>query len=323
MRQYLVVTTFLAGAALLAGCGGAATLGAPGAQGAAATRVAASWMAPESKSQDLLYVSDNDGVVDVLAYPALKVVGQLTGFSGPAGLCSDSKGDVYITDTQSEHIYEYKHGGKTPIATINDFGFYPEGCSVDPTTGNLAVANYNGLQASAGSVAIYTNPSGPPTGYVDNDFFLYFFCSYDAKGNLYVDGVNNGTTASELGILKKGGSTLNTIVVDKTIVYPGAVQWDGKDVAIEDVSDDVLYRVKVSGLSGKVVGTTTFKGPRADELQQFWLQGKTLVMPYGTSTRQMHKIGLWAYPAGGSPTADLTVPGSVELLGVTVSAASK
>jgi len=41
MRQYLVVTTFLAGAALLAGCGGAATLGAPGAQGAAATRVAA------------------------------------------------------------------------------------------------------------------------------------------------------------------------------------------------------------------------------------------------------------------------------------------
>ena len=185
------------------------------------------------------------------------------------------------------------------------------------------MTNYNGLQASAGSVAIYSDPSGPPTSFVDNDFFLYFFCGYDTKGNLYVDGVNNGTTASELGILPKGGSTLTTIAVNKTIVYPGAVQWDGKDVAIEDVTDDTLYRVKVSGTKGTVVGTTTFKGPRADELEQFWLQGTTLVMPYGTSNRQMHKIGLWAYPAGGSPTSDLTVTGSVELFGSTVSVAAK
>jgi hypothetical protein len=73
--------------------------------------------------------------------------------------------------------------------------------------------------------------------------------------------------------------------------------------------------VKVSGSSGKVVGTTTLTatensyGPT-----QFWLQGRTLIEPDGGNAY----VGLWNYRAGGSPTKTLQDLDS-ELIGVTVS----
>ncbi len=82
-------------------------------------------MSPQAASEDLLYVSDSDGHVDVFSYPDGKQVGVLKGFSSPAGLCSDSKGDVYVVNTNLLNILEYKHGGKKVIATLNDFGHYP------------------------------------------------------------------------------------------------------------------------------------------------------------------------------------------------------
>ena len=48
-------------------------------------------------------------------------------------------------------------------------------------------------------------------------------------------------------------------------------------------------------------------------------QGSTIAVPFGATPRFVKKVGLWTYPAGGSPTASFRIPGDVELVGATVS----
>lgn len=69
-------------------------------------------MAPDAKTNDLLYVSDvgtND--VYVYSYPKLKLEGTLTGFATPDGECVDMAGNVFITNFGTQQIFEYAHGG--------------------------------------------------------------------------------------------------------------------------------------------------------------------------------------------------------------------
>ena len=60
----------------------------------------------------LLYVSDvGTFTVHVYTYPALKAAGTLTGFDEPQGLCADSAGNVWVTNTNVYEMREYAHGG--------------------------------------------------------------------------------------------------------------------------------------------------------------------------------------------------------------------
>lgn len=65
-----------------------------------------SWMAPAAKkSKALLYISDaGTDDVYVYAYPSLAVVGTLTGFSTPAGMCVDKTGDVFVVNYGASDI---------------------------------------------------------------------------------------------------------------------------------------------------------------------------------------------------------------------------
>jgi DNA-binding beta-propeller fold protein YncE len=96
-------------------------------------------MLPEAKSEDLLYVTSFvSSYVFVFSYPEGKLVGTLGGFSYAAsGECSDNQGDVFIIGVQD--VVKYAHGGSNPIATLKSVN-YPNGCAIDPVTGNLAVA---------------------------------------------------------------------------------------------------------------------------------------------------------------------------------------
>ena len=140
---------FLAATALLAACGAPQSpLGAPGglSQNAVPRGVAGrarSWMAAEARNGSLLYVSSVlTGDVYVYSYSTQKLVGTLTGFTQPYGLCADKAGNVWVVNDGASQLVEYAHGGSTPIATLSDTGEYPEGCSVDAVTGNLAVTNF-------------------------------------------------------------------------------------------------------------------------------------------------------------------------------------
>jgi hypothetical protein len=190
-----------------------------------------SWMASDSKRDDLLYVSDT-GTNDVYAYsyPQGKLKGTLTGFDYPAGECVDNKGDVWITNGSAGTIVEYAHGGTTPIDTLSLSGQDPIDCSIDPTTGNLAVSNIVTKGGGAGSVSIFPNASGSPANYPVTNMSRVYFLTYDASGNLFADGsrtIGNFLLAE----LRKGGNAF-TQVTSRNFGLPGAILWDGKYLAI-------------------------------------------------------------------------------------------
>jgi len=114
-----------AAASVLAACGGTG-LQTPlsattGAQDSARSYHVRSWMNPDAKKYNLLYLSSR-GTEDVYVYtyPGGTLEGTLTGFATPQGECVDKVGDVFITDTSVAKIYEYAHGGPSPKATLSD-----------------------------------------------------------------------------------------------------------------------------------------------------------------------------------------------------------
>ena len=320
---------FSAGIAALAGCGALPQaqadppIGATGAtrQNRAHLRDAAqdrTWMAPDAKNDNLLYVSDlgsND--VYVYSYPRGALKGTLTGFKGAHGECVDKRGDVFITETRGQRILEYAHGGTSPIARLNDPGYYPLGCAIDSRTGNLAVTNdYTGT--GAGNVSIYKYAKGKPKGYTDSTIEFYSYCSYDNKGNLYFDG-SDVQGAFKFAELPVRSHTFTNITLNQTINEPGGVQWDGNDVAVGDqgmgYSGSTVYEFAISGNSGTLMGTTPLTGSAA--VEQFWIQQKRIVG--GSHESGVGNVQYWHYPAGGSPTK--TIDGLVEPIGAIVSPA--
>jgi hypothetical protein len=323
LSRYAV--SFCTAVTMLADCGGAQSpVGAPGTmpQSQAMARYAEhgrSWMLPEAKGEDLLYISDqgtND--VYVYSYPQGKLVGTLTGFDVPTGLCADEAGDVFIPNGFGADIVEYAHRGKSPIATLSDAGKSPSGCGVDPKTGNLAVANYCSVNASGhctghGSVAIYANAMGSPTQHIDHNISNVYFCGYDTKGNLFLDGTQNSAFA--FAELRSGKSIFTKIALNQAIQTPGNVQWDGTEVAVGDIGTGVIYQFTISGESGTEVGSTPLTG--SSYVTQFWIQPPKVIGPNVYSSGG--NVLFWKYPAGGSPTK--TIGGLSKPVGATVSLA--
>jgi DNA-binding beta-propeller fold protein YncE len=302
------VLGFCAAVAMLAGCGGSQTqIGAPGTipqSGPAARHPdrGPSWMAPDAKGKDLLYVSDqgtND--VYVYSYPKGKLTGTLTGFNVPDGECVDQTGDVFITNYSASNIVEYAHGGTSPIATLSDKGYHPSGCSVDPTTGNLAVTNFETTHSLRGDVAIYQGAKGSPKlHYTDPRIYSMYFCGYDNAGNLFVDGTTAGS-AFAFAELPSGGRSFRNITLKQTISGgPGGVQWDGSHVAVLVQGTNVIYQFTINGKKGTEVGSTSLGG--ASYVIQFWKEGSDVIGPdFGNAD-----VGIWKYPAGGAATKIIT-----------------
>jgi hypothetical protein len=264
-----------------------------------------SWMARSAKALNLLYISDVPARdVDVFSYPAGRLLGKLTGFEIPNGECVDKTGDVFVTDGELLEIREYAHGGTRPLATLSDPGA-AEDCSIDPMTGDLAVANSTSPRTPSGQgdIAIYKDAKGTPKTYANPDLFAAEFCAYDGSGNLFVSGRNysDGPIYTEL---PKGTRTFRNIRL-RGIKAGGSVQWDGGYVVLR-----VGYH-EIDRVSGaKVVGTTVLKGSPSQG--QFWIQGNTIILPQGLAN-----VGFWSYPGGGKPAK--TISGFDQPFGVTVS----
>ena len=269
-------------------------------------------MAPDAKPQDLLYVSDLATYdVNVYSYPGGKFEGKLTGFGGPEGECTDATGDVFIANFAGSNILEYAHGGTSPIATLSDPGYYPVGCSIDLTTGNLAVANYVTTGGGGqGGVVIYKDAKGSPKAYTDPKIVSTSYCGYDGAGNLFVDGLTSSSTFA-FAELPRGGTSLKNVSLNQTIGIPGGIQWDGSHVTVGDRATNVIYRFAISGTNGKKTGSTQLTG--ASEVSQFWIDGVRVI----GSDPVAGNVRFWNYPTGGSPAK--TITGLVQPVGATVS----
>lgn len=184
-RYAIIVAT----GALLTGCGGLptpSTVRPESLQMFAHARK--SWMRPDGGTQWLLYVSDYTyGVVDVYNYKdPHRLYGQLTGFGSPNGLCADTAGNVYVVDSQTYDVYEFAHGGTTPIAIAQDIYGRPNGCAFDPTTGNLAVTNGYVPPHYPGNVDVFVGGlQGSQTTYSTPVLQSYQPGGYDPSGNFF------------------------------------------------------------------------------------------------------------------------------------------
>lgn len=263
----------------------------------AARRHVRSWMSPAAKRDDLLYVSYYaQGAVAVYHYPGQRQAGELTGFSHPEGLCADSAGHVYVLDNGNGSVFEYAHGGTSPIRTLTVSGGEPFECSVDPTSGHVAVTIATTGYYS-GYVAVYPR-SGPgnPQPYVAPNIYVYQYCGYDHAGNLYVDGYGYSGDDVKVAGLAHGAYSMAGIAPNTTIKGAGPVQWDGKFLAIGDAFDTVIQRYAIDWSSDKAIeaGSLQLAGYIGLPPGQWWIQGKRIVGPLSSSTI----VEYWQYPSG-------------------------
>lgn len=270
-------------------------------------------MDPSAVHRRLLYVSgpatdySKRAAVYVYAYDnPTKLVGKLTGFSQPAGECTDKAGDVFITDTYilTGRIVEYRHGGTQPIATFDEPYENPDGCAVDPKSGDLAVTNSGESgTATLGDVVIYKDPShsktyslpygspGPP--------------AYDDAGDLIMEGFENPPPAWGLEELPYGASKVKNVKLQgATIDNVGGVAWDGRYLVLTIYSGSAtgLYRVQVSGsvatVVGKVLLTDSCSGKAGNSVTDPWIEGNVVA---GENNFCKHRFDYWNYSKGGNP----------------------
>lgn len=270
-----------------------------------------SWMNPDAKHSDLLYASDDTaGEVNVYSYKtpnAKGLLGQLTGFKIPGGLCSGSSGKVYVTDFAADDVVEYAKGATKPTARLTIPG-NPSGCSVDPVSGNLAVSAYAHTYRKTGCGAVFVFPGArnPPTLYTYSKFCNYWYPGYDNAGNLYVQGWSKKlvTGLAELseGATKFSGLTLKGF----TIGFPGTVIWVGSTLAVTDQEykghdKTAVYYVTVSGTTAKLTSKTIITdncSSTLTDVAQPWIMGMKFV---GGNTYCRYRFGYWNNTAGGDP----------------------
>jgi hypothetical protein len=259
-----------------------------------------SWMMPDAATQDLLYVSSYSWV-SVYTYPQGNLVGKLRGFYLASGQCVDSKSNIYITDYATSRVYEYAHGSRTRMRTIYVPGAHD--CSIDPTTGELAVIS--------SGVWIYNFAKRQVRKYKDSHFYEYWYCGYDPKGNLFIDGLSRpGTGNFVFAELPKGGSQLQIVTLNQYIGWPGPIKWHYQYLAVGDLSTPVIYQFVIKGRNGTRVGTTHL-GSNAFSVKQFWIQGQTVVTSTDCDENCSKKgrgseVMLFKYPAGGNATKTIT-----------------
>jgi hypothetical protein len=305
---------------LLAGCGFGTQTQLPATVGSSMAQVEAdgsSWIDPQAKGGSLLYVSDYyANVVHTYTYPALEKAGELTGhFANPDGVCADKIGNVWIVNNSTkgklgEEAVEYAHGGTNPIGKVSDSGEAAVSCSVDPVTGALAVSNIQstkGHSGGPGSVVIYAHAKGHGKLYHLPDMPSVYFCGYDDKGNLFVDGINNAH-AFALVELRKGATKFKKVALKGGKIHkPGEIRWDGKHLAIGDQSaqkysnrhaTSAIYQVS----GDTVVGKTPLTG--SEDVVGFWVDGTTVIAPDAA----LNVVDLYNYPKGGKPTQKIKGP---------------
>lgn len=255
-----------------------------------------------AKGATLLYVSDfEDNLVYIIALPSGKLLGKLTGFEQPSGLCSDAEGDVYVADTNADEVLGYHHGAKSAFEALGEGQYSPNGCSVDPVTGNLAVTNCCGT-SRYGSLAIYAKAKGSAKYYTDSSMYVYWFCAYDGFGNLYVSGINN-TYDYQLDVVPAGKHKLTRVTLSPDIsgdVSPSLL-WDGEYLAIANPVAGAIFQYAVSGTQATRAHVT--KLSEAGSVGDFWIAGsghsRTLYAPIRYNSVLSTRV--YAYPKGGKP----------------------
>jgi hypothetical protein len=307
--------------ALLAGCAGLARDGGgagalPYVSGHDKLVSGKSWMAPGTSAQDLLYVTNGNGVVNVYNYEQHYLVGVLTDFAQPEGECSDAAGNVYIADYGAKKVFEYAHGGTSPIRTLDVSPYTPYGCAVSAKNGDLAVANYRGYYH--GNIEIYHHAKGKPVVYPDRFIWGFKSVAYDDKGNLLAtdgNGFSSSYYGSHFAYLPKNSVKLVNIEFCFSsycyyILSVQGIQWDGK-YWVFDNYESALFRWKIANNKSHYVDEIRLSGAYEEGIGPFWFyrtkpKARPTQVVSSSYDQNNAAVFYWNYPAGGNPTGSVT-----------------
>lgn len=214
------------------------------------------------------------------------------------GYARTAAGTFWIIDvnpsTYTSVLYEYAHDGSQPIATLQG----PQDayvCSVDPSTGNLAVGDLNA------TIAVYANAGGSPTYYSTAGFMADVrIITYDGSGDLYF---RSEWVKKATGWLPAGGSNVMHFAVSKR----GSYGWNGQYLAIRATTKkpvtNGLLLYKLDGGGGKKVGTVALKQCNGT-FGTFSIRGSELAIPcLGNSG---YSLKYYKYPSGGNPIESIS-----------------
>ncbi|MBV8067256.1 MAG: hypothetical protein JO113_04705 [Candidatus Eremiobacteraeota bacterium] len=281
-----------------------------------------SWVSADARRERRLLFASDSGLdeVDIYSLPGMKLEGQLTGagFNNPQGMCSDTAGDVYVTETNNTEIDEYSHAGSLLARYPDSIGF-PIGCAVDPATGNLAVTDIVNDGSGPGQVLIYSNPSTQPKLVSNPSQYFYYFAGYGPKSSLWVSGMN---ASGGYMLSRCSASSCSTIGLSGgTVYYPGAVQWDAVhrswvvfDQRCRDTTAACSYPVSPNGVLGTATTYDSYKGGSDCDLIQGEIatdrRENVVGGDYEYCGAAASTFNRWAYKAGGSPTKYATLSSS-------------
>ncbi|HEY3675626.1 MAG TPA: hypothetical protein VGK84_06500 [Candidatus Tumulicola sp.] len=258
----------------------------------------------------MLYVTGGSDV-DIYTWPELRTAGVLSGFQQTTGACVDSSGNVWIVDAFAFKLYEYAHGGTTPIATLDDPTAFPDSCSVSKRDGNLAVGNvYDGNE---GSLTVYKHASGAGTVYYDTAVDVVGPVVYAPNGNIFLIG-RTGLTYYVQKLVRK---QFKTVSIKSPIITPSmGLQYQKSELTIGEqsktASTATIFRIDEHG---KVTGRTTLQ-QTTQGLQYEIRDGKVICACYGNESVQVYE-----YPEGGAPIKAVTRFKGLAPMGVVVSPA--
>lgn len=256
---------------------------------------------PEAHKARLLYVTNfSSNVVAVVDYPSGNRLQSLTGFTNPQGICADaSDHNVFIANTGGENVLEYAYGASSPKATYLDAGEFPVECSIDPKTGNLAIADIFSPTTGLGAATICTKPTHCKTYVQPGGLLEAYSIAYVGNGDLYVGG--QGSSGFQMVYLPAGGSVWKTV---SSGAVSGTMQWDGKYLAVAQAQtsgSSFIYRCEA-------LGTKLACDDRRVKLLEW--NGAAFFIKYGDRgvvgvSNSTGAVLTWRYPAGGEPTKSM------------------
>jgi hypothetical protein len=299
-----------------------------------------SWISESAKKSQTLFVSDyGTGDVDIFTLPTMALAAQITGIPTPQGLCSDSAGNVYVVSQPYNgpgYVYEYSHS--EVLLTTIDVSASPEGCAVDPTTGNLAVTNQ-----TTGAVAIYAAGTLSATLTCSSIAHAYFVGYHGST--LYVDGNTSSGSYGTFALCSGTAATgLQPVTISGgTIYYPGMVQWNpttnllvlgdqectGQRIGSSN-SVSCVYSLKMKGankasIKKKISLQDPFSNSLCSMTQGTLLPGNRKISGGASewectdSEQHPNAAYVWGFPAGGAPVSSSSNSGMEWPYGAAVS----
>lgn len=304
----------------IAGCGAASQSTSPSMSSQDAPR--------HSSSEGLIY-GFGYGTGVILDYPSGRRVSNFSTGVIDAASCADDQGNTFLgaigssSGSTTDIMLKYPYGATTPSAS-ESLGFTPISCSVDNTTGNVAVAVHSPYWA----VEILPNFSGPGTIYRAPNGSFYQCVGYDGSGNLFVLGTTTHYSYF-LAEMPKTSTSFSQISLNLGVKvgYIRSIQWDGSYMTLEASVKKAgakpkeypqeIFRISVAGSKATVVGTTTFNQLKGERSGSSWIQANLGIFVFA-----LPHVTVWNYPAGGKAILNLktkAIGGPIDLATVVTS----